>query len=260
MDQHPEHEAVSREVRSWYTASTPEIGVSAVATDHGILVRSDAIGVRRLVLTEDTLQSVGAALAAATEFFGTAGFDVWIDDRSRAERLTPELVKAGWEPEQDTVVLAVAGELHAVPGPDELVIEDVVDLEGLRIWETVKIQGFADSEEPPAPQQLEEELSVRQAEWPVCRYQLAMLGGEAVAMLGHYTGRDQMVFLLATRLPFRHRGIAQAMLGHWIERADATDTRSFLINCDEGGAPAALYRRIGFTDEVYWHRRCRRRS
>ena len=39
-------------------------------------------------------------------------------------------------------------------------------------------------------------MSARQAEQAVCRYQLAYLGAEPVSMLGHYTGRDQMVFLL----------------------------------------------------------------
>jgi GNAT superfamily N-acetyltransferase len=67
-----------------------------------------------------------------------------------------------------------------------------------------------------------------------------------------------MVFLLATRLPFRHCGIAQGMLAHWSRQAKGADIRSLLINCDDGGQAAALYRRLGFTDEVYWHRRYRR--
>jgi hypothetical protein len=64
---------------------------------------------------------------------------------------------------------------------------------------------------------IEAELAEREAEWPLCRYKLARLGGEGVAILGHYTGKDQMVFNLATRLPFHHRGIAQS-IADWLEK------------------------------------------
>jgi GNAT superfamily N-acetyltransferase len=139
-----------------------------------------------------------------------------------------------------------------------LVIEEVRDPEQLREWATIKIQGFSDVGERPAPDRLRRELIARQADWPVSRYQLARLGGEGVAILGHYTGRDQMVFNLATRLPFRHRGIAQSMLARWSEESEEDGeqgVRSRLINCDDGGPAHALYLRLGFTDEIYWHRR-----
>jgi ribosomal protein S18 acetylase RimI-like enzyme len=62
------------------------------------------------------------------------------------------------------------------------------------------------------------------------------------------------VFILGTRAPFRHRGIAQAMLARWAASSSAAaGSRSLLINATDGGAPAALYRRLGFTDEVYWY-------
>lgn len=78
-----------------------------------------------------------------------------------------------------------------------------------------------------------------------------------MAILGHYTGQDQMVFTLATRLPFRRRGIARAMLARWSADGDQRGVRSHLINCDDGGPADALYHRLGFTDEVYWYRRYR---
>ncbi len=95
-------------------------------------------------------------------------------------------------------MLALVGSVRAGAGPEALRVEDVTDEEGLRIWAKVKLRAFANSEDPPGPEQVEQEMSARRAEWPVCRYQLAHLGAEPVAMLGCYTGRDQMVFLLAT--------------------------------------------------------------
>jgi hypothetical protein len=254
---HSEHDAVSKEVRSWYTASTPEIGLSVISTSYGFLTESDRAERNRLVLIEESPGGMASALAAAADFYGSSAFEVWIDDRARADRLTAALTSGGIVPVQDTVVLALVGPVRAGRGPDGLSVDDVVDLDQLREWATVKIQGFDGAEERPAPQQLQDELAERQADWPVCRYQIARLGGEAVAILGHYTGQDQMVFSLATRLAFRHHGIAQSMLARWSEEGDAQPIRSHLINCDDAGPADALYRRLGFTDEVYWYRRFR---
>jgi hypothetical protein len=236
--------------------------MSVVQVAHGYLTTSDRADVRRFLLTEDAPERVAGALDAAATFYRGAAFEVRVDDRARGERVEAELLSAGWEPVQDTVVLALIGSVRASPGPDALAIEDVEDPKGLREWATVKIQGFADDERSPTPQDLQRELSAREAEWPLCRYQLARLEGRAVGILGHYTGMDQMVFNLATRVPLRHRGIAQAMLAHWTLQAVAPgqDVRSLLINCDDGGPAAALYERLGFTDEVYWHRRYRHRG
>jgi GNAT superfamily N-acetyltransferase len=259
MTRHPEHDAVSSTVRSWFTASTPAIGLSVVPTSHGFLGRSDRAERRRLVLTVDAAGSVADALASAVSFYETSAFEVWVDDRSRAERLTAALISAGMEPVQDTVVLALVGSVVGDLGPGGLTVEDVIDLVQLQEWARVKVQAFADAEDDPDSQQLQAEVAERQVEWPVCRYQLARLGGEAVAILGHYTGQDQMVFNLATRRPFRHRGIAGAMLAHWSAQGHRQGVRSHLINCDDGGPADALYRRLGFTDEVYWYRRFRPR-
>lgn len=252
---HPEHDAVCAEVRSWYTASTPAIGLWSSTTRYGVLLHSDRIERNWLLLSEDAPEAVADALGAATDFYGSSAFEVYIDERSRAERLTTALTRAGMKPVQDTVTLALVGPVRADPGPEALVVEEVADLERLREWATVKIQGFADAEGHLAPERLQRELTERGAEWPVCRYLLARLGHDAVAILGHYTGQDQMVFNLATRLPFRHRGIAQSMLARWSKEPGRPPIRSHLINCDDKGPADALYRRLGFTDEVYWYRR-----
>jgi hypothetical protein len=253
---HADHDAVHDEVRSWYTASTPEIGLSILAEGYGFLTdASDWAGRRRVVLTVESPDEVAPALAQAADFYGTGDFEVWVDDHGRADRLTAALRAAGRTPALATVTLALGGPLRAEGGPDGLGIEDVLDEEQLAEWAATKIAGFADDEARPSPEALEAELVGRRAEWPVCRYRLARLGAEPVAVLGHYTGRDQMAFNLATRVPFRHRGIASAMLARWSEEEAEPAVRSRLINCDEGGAPEALYRTLGFTDEVYWYRR-----
>ena len=87
------------------------------------------------------------------------------------------------------------------------------------------------------------------------RFSFAQAGGDPAAILGLFDGDDRHIFLLATRVPFRHRGIARWLLAHTIAAAYADGCRSVLINCDPADTPIRLYRRLGFTDEVYWRQR-----
>ena len=139
-------------------------------------------------------------------------------------------------------------------GPGHLVVESV-DEAGLAEWATVKLQSFDDTESAPAPDRLAQEVAHRRDEMALAECQIGLLGGERVAVLAYYRGRDRLVFNLGTRVPYRHRGIAQAMLARWVGTGTAGGCRSLIINATDGGAPAALYRRIGFTDEIYWYRK-----
>lgn len=271
MTHHPQHELVAAEVRSWYTdwpgrspgpsGSSPDIGVRTHEAAYGYLRDGPGPAGRRLVLTVDDEVAARDALRSAAEYYGSEQFDVWVDDRDRAMRLEPVLVEAGFHAPDATVVLALVGPLRHVDGPADLQIQEVADEGDLRTWARVKLVGFADGEEP-TPERLEEEVTSRRSERPISRLELGLVGGaEPAAVLAHYTASpDQMVFLLTTLVPFRHRGIAQAMLAHWAQRAATDGARSLLINCDEHGRPAQLYRRMGFTDPVYWHRRYQRQT
>jgi ribosomal protein S18 acetylase RimI-like enzyme len=96
-------------------------------------------------------------------------------------------------------------------------------------------------------------MRVRAPELALARLQLARLEGDAVGVLAFYAGPDQLVFNLGTRVAFRHRGIAQQLLSDWVAAGRAQGCRSLMINADHLGAPEALYKRIGFVDEVYWY-------
>ena len=84
-------------------------------------------------------------------------------------------------------------------------------------------------------------------------YWLARVDGDPAAALSWYDGEDRLVFSLATRLPFRRRGIASHLLCRLLGDSERKNTRSVVINANEVGIPIKLYRRLGFTDEVYWH-------
>jgi len=250
---HPEHDAVAAEVSGWFTASEPEIGYEV--TEHWYGYQSDlGSGQTRVILRAGEPGQVPAALADATAASGAGTLTIWVDDRERAARLDGALRSAGCRPGEATTHLALVGPMTGRTDPGGLVVQSV-DKAGLAEWATVKLQSFGDTESAPAPERLAEEVAARRDELALAECQLGLLGSERVAVLAYYRGHDQLVFNLGTRVPFRHRGIAQAMLAHWVDAGMADGCRSLIINATDGEAPAALYRRIGFTDEVYWYRK-----
>jgi GNAT superfamily N-acetyltransferase len=156
------------------------------------------------------------------------------------------LLRAGWTDFDETVWLAHTGDFPPTP---DVTIETVSDLEA---FARTKLQSFGDTEDEPDASTLANEIASRTAELRGDgRGLVALVDGEVAAMCAYYSGDDYFVFLLGTRLPFRGRGIASAILRRVYEDARASGARSVVINARFGGRPEALYRRLGFCDEVY---------
>ena len=211
----------------------------------------------RVVLTVDGDNAAAAALDEIRARYGGCDIDIWVDDRQRAERLHPVLLDAGCRASNDTIFLAHVGPVLVDRPAPPLAISAVRadDNAELRTWASVKLQGFADSDTPPDDAAVGREAEAWRAHAPISRYEVARWKGEPVAILGvHEVEQDRGVFNLTTLPAFRHRGVAQELLRRCVERARAEGARSVSINGDDGGAPVALYRRMGFTDEIYWRR------
>jgi GNAT superfamily N-acetyltransferase len=250
---HPEHDAVAREVSGWFTTSAPEIGYEVSGPWYGYQSNLGPAQARVILRVDDPGQ-VPAALADTRAASGTRSLTIWVDDRERAARLDAALRRSGCQPAEATTYLALVGPVTGRAGPEHLVIESIDDA-GFEKWATVKLQSFGDTESAPAPGRLAQEVAARRDERALVECQLGLLDGEGVAVLAYYRGRDQLVFNLGTRVPYRHQGIAQAMLARWVDAGTASGCRSLMINATEGGRPAELYRRMGFVDEIYWYQR-----
>jgi hypothetical protein len=257
VHQHPEHDAVSREVRRWYTSSFPEIGLDGATHWFGFAAMIGA-DQARVVLSIAEPAEVPAALAGVRAACPASSYTVMVDDRERTARLDLSLRKHGCVFDESTTYLALTGPMVSpAPGPDRLEIT-VIGASDLETWARVKVQSFGDSEGEPTAEAIAAEVALRRDELPIAECQLALLDGEPVSVLAHYPGEDNLVFILGTRLPYRHRGIAQALLARWATAP--AGRRSLMINAIEGGAPEALYRRLGFTDEVFWYSKYEYRS
>jgi GNAT superfamily N-acetyltransferase len=247
---HPDHDAVSREVRSWYNSAVPEIGLDGAKHWFGFVCMVGADRARVVLSIADPAE-VSAALAAARSACPARSFLVMVDDRDRAARLDSALREHGCRYDGSTTYLALTAPMASQGRARDRMEVTTIGAGDLETWARVKLQSFADSEDAPAPEAVTAEIEARRGELPLAEYLLGSIDGEPVAVLAHYPGVDDLVFILGTRAPYRHRGISRALLAHLA--AAAAGGRSLIINATDGGTPAAMYRRLGFTDEVYWY-------
>ena len=251
---HPHHDAIAATLRTWYTSSAPSMGSRVERRPFGVYMRypPDA---GEVTVRDAGPEDVPALLADVRAYYGDASVGIYLDDRRSDATLGPALVQAGCTKGTAETHLVHVGAVPAVHPVPRVVLEPLTEAT-LTEFAVTKIQGFASSEAAPDPQRLATEVAMRRAELAgEGRFVFARAGGDPAAILGLFDGDDRHIFLLATRVPFRNRGIARWLLTRTIAAADAAGCRSILINCDPDDTPIRLYRRLGFTDEVYWRQR-----
>jgi ribosomal protein S18 acetylase RimI-like enzyme len=252
---HPEHDRLHEEVRSWYRTSAPQLGYHLMQRRFGFYhhhVNHPESG--RIIVEALTLGEVPEFLADASSYFDNRAVDVWLDDKDLDAAVGPALVAAGCSIDKANSHLA-----HVGPPPESVELSGIaveaVTADTVMDYALVKLKGFANSEDAPSVEGVEKELAVRQGELAsVGRFFIARVGPEPPAILGYYDGSDRLIFNLATRAPFRMRGIARQLLCQVIVDSYDQGCRSVIINTDPSDTPIEWYRRLGFTDEVYWRR------
>ncbi len=252
---HPEHDRLRGELISRYRTSAPSIGCYLEKRRFGFYRRSTADPDSARLIVDGALPGdVAAMLSDAADYFGDCEINIWIDDHATDAELGPALVKAGCLRGHPTIYLAYTGPIPRVSMPADVSIEEVTPTT-LSEFVNVKLKGFANSEDEPAPRRVAEEIAVRTAESNGgARHFVARVGGEPAAILGYYDGDNRMIFNLATRIPMRNQGLARILLCGAISDAYQRGCRSVMINTDPDDTPINWYRRLGFDDEIYWVR------
>ncbi|HUY99365.1 MAG TPA: GNAT family N-acetyltransferase [Thermomicrobiaceae bacterium] len=252
---HPEHDRLIEAVPGWYTRSFPDMGYRVERRSFGFYARNDrAAGANRVTLRDLGVGDVPALLADLRRSYDGEAVRILVDDRSLDAGIGPPLLATGCVLSATETFLAHVGPLPALPEVGGLTIEPG-DEANLTEYAATKLKGFADSEAEPAPEALAAELALRRAELAGDgELLLARVDGEPAAILGAIAGPDWLIFQLATRLPFRGRGIARCLLGRALAAARERGGGAVLTNADPQDTPVQLYRRLGFSDEVYWRR------
>ena len=252
---HPDHDRLREEVRSWYRTSWPQRGYHVEHRRFGFYRRHAKHPDSGLIIIETLIaDDVPELLADARTYFDNRPVHLGFEDKNLDSRCGPSLVAAGCAIEQANTYLA-----HVGPPPDSVNLPGVtvepVTADTLMDYVQTKLKGFANSEAAPTANQIEEELSLRKSESEtIGRFLIARVRNEPAAILGYYEGPDRLIFNLATRLPFRMKGLARQLLSQVIADSYDQNCRSIIINPDPTDPPIKWYPRLNFTDEVYWRR------
>jgi ribosomal protein S18 acetylase RimI-like enzyme len=253
---HPDHERLRAEVRSWYCMPSP--GYQIVRREFGWYRRNLGFEGSACVIVEVAAPSkVPLLLSDARKYFGARDFELWIDDRSKDAALGPALTAAGCVESEATIYLAHVGAVPKAAALRAGLAIEAITAATLKDFVIVKLQGFANSEELPTAQQFAQEMAIKEQDFRgPGRFFVARCKGEVAAILAYYEGTtDRLIFNLATRVPFRMKGIAKLLLDFVLADSHAKGYRSVIINTNPADTPITWYRRIGFTDEVYWQRK-----
>ena len=237
---HREHDAVARAVRGRYHHPAPSLGYDAAPRPYGVLA---TLGdTRRAIVTSRNLRARDLSALVADDVT-----EAWVEDREWVEQLGPTLVGVGFEAGPATMFVALVGDVRASV-PETLVLRPARDVED---FARRKLTYFADGA-PPSEADLAREMATREREVDLADFYLVEVDGDVAAILAAYRGEDVTTYLLATDPSQRSRGVGSGALAAWVA---STSARAHVINALDGGRPGELYRRLGFTDEVYWYRR-----
>jgi len=248
---HPDHDAIAATVRGWFTNSAPEMGYQKEQRRFGVYGRHAMAGDEALIRSLAPAE-VDVFLADVREYFDGARVTLYIEDRALDTQLHPALLAHGCVAQDTQGYLAHVGPIPAATPAPGLTLEDVTPAT-LETWVITKLQGFANSDARPNDAEIAAQVALRAQEMTdVGRARLARLAGDPAAILGWYEDADRFIYNLATRLPYRNRGIARTLLCDFLAESQARGARSTIINADTAGTSIQLYQRLGFTDEVYW--------
>ena len=254
MRDHPAHDDLVQEVRSWYIHDYPGLGKVVERRRFGYYSQIQKTGYCDIHIVEPFDPAEASAfLADVRAFYGERRVHIFTHGRAVDRRLSDGLGQAGCTRGGAKLYLAHVntGESPmAESGPGRI---EPVTRRNLLDYAITKLKAFADSEEEPERAAVEANMALRRAELDADgSFLIARVGDESAGIIGWYEGADRYIFNLATRTPFRNQGIARQLLSYVMADTYALSKRSLLIATDPTDTPVQFYRRMGFVDEIYW--------
>lgn len=246
---HKYHHEISREVKSWYTRTYLELGFIVRKRKYGFYRQNNKFSMKGQVLLQNlTPDQVEDFLKDLRNYYKDNSVQIFIDEDDLERQLRNNLIKNNCVKASENIYLAYTGDVPKEVMGLEFDIEPVEE-KNIKDYVYTKLKGFANNEDEPSK---EEELAIRTCELrSIGCFFIARIHQEPVATIAWYRNtRFPLIYSLATRVPFRNRGIAQLLIRKVILDSLNKGCKTVVINVDSQNPAVRLYKKLGFTDEV----------
>ena len=250
---------VSDSIRAQYRGSEPGGGWTFERRRYGVYAQNASDPDIDAVVVDDIRAiDVPGLLQEMRAMFGLRPARIYLDDRELESSLQPALEANGCQRTTELQYLTHFGPCPSGTALPGLSVREATTEAELRAYEIARLKALGDSDATPNEEEVTANLRGRISSLGSCRYLIGWLGDEPATLVGWYEGLDRLIFNLATRLPYRRRGLARHLLTCLIEETqESPEYRSLTIFTNPDDGPIAFYRDMGFTGEVYWQARYR---
>jgi len=180
-----------------------------------------------------------------------------VDGREEDASLGKALREAGCKKNSSEIFLVHRGVTPQCPSPDGIEVEPVSESNLIEFSET-RLKAFSLIEDTSQTKEIHDEMSIRRSELTgTASGCLARFQGEPAGAFWWYEEQDFIFLsLLGVLPPYRNQGIGQWLISRRVQDAYKEGYQFVILNVLSDNVNAIrLYRRLGFSDEIYWRGR-----
>lgn len=238
-------------VRGWFHDAFDSMGYRAVPSRWGTYWDNGQVYVSELDSADvgDFLDNLKERYAGQER-----PVSVYLDNADDLKKLGPLLREKGCGPPLTSYFLAHTDSGWQAAAEPDFTLEHVT-VEGLQLFAETKLRAWKSEEGQPSEEEIKAEMERRSQELAGSgRGLLAFLESEPLGYIWWHEDPSLILWVnqIATRTPFRRRGVARSLLSECIHSAYERGYRALVLDVAESNQAALkLYRSLGFTELVY---------
>jgi GNAT superfamily N-acetyltransferase len=245
------HDTLANLIRGWWHDPFEDMGYAAVLRQWGTYRSNGQVYVSDLPVTQ-----IEPFLDDLRGYFQDYAEPILIhlDTEADKARIGPVLIDAGCAgPARESYLVHTIN--HSPPPTVNAIQLIPVSQHNLTLFSDTKLRAWSSSEDKPNDHALQAEIERRTRElqgWG--RGMLAMIDDTPAGFIWWFdeSSRVRWIRQLATRTPYRKRGVATRMLVDCVQSAYQAGMMAVIISVDPENNPALrLYSELGFSHSVY---------
>jgi GNAT superfamily N-acetyltransferase len=245
------HDTIANLIRGWWHNPFEDMGYSAVVRQWGTYWSNCQVYVSDLPVTQ-----VDPFLDDLRAYFPDCAHSILIhlDTEEDKARIGPALINVGCDGPAREIFLVHTMEHTPLPKVNAIQLTPVSE-QNLEVFSDTKLRAWRSSEEKPNDHELQAEIERRKRELRGSgRGMLAMVDDAPAGFIWWYDESSHVRWIrqVATRTPYRNRGVATRMLVNCVQIAYQAGMIAVVISVDPDNHTALkLYSEMGFSHSVY---------